>query len=121
MSVRVIDKSAQFIVQNRKQMSVAIDRMSNDILTLAKIRVPFRSGNLQDQGKVEILGQLHHRVRFDEDYAAYQERGMRKDGSHVVRQYTTPGTGKHFLSKAGKDTVLKAVQYIRQAASRVHV
>lgn len=39
-------------------------------------------------------------------YAAYQERGMRADGSHKVRNYTTPGTGAHYLKNAG-DTITK--------------
>ena len=33
-------------------------------------------------------------------YAQYQERGMRRDGSRVVRKYTTPGTGRHFVKNA---------------------
>lgn len=41
-------------------------------------------------------------------YASYQERGMRYDGSHVVRNYTTPGTGKEFAKKS-VDKVLKNV------------
>lgn len=38
-------------------------------------------------------------------YASYQERGMRADGSHVVKHYTTPGTGKDFAKNAVKDTM----------------
>lgn len=33
-------------------------------------------------------------------YASYQERGMRYDGSHKVKHYTTPGTGPWFAKNA---------------------
>ena len=38
-------------------------------------------------------------------YASYQERGSRADGTHVVRHYTTPGTGKDFAKNAVKTTL----------------
>ena len=38
-------------------------------------------------------------------YASYQERGSRADGSHVVKNYTTPGTGKDFAKNAVKKTI----------------
>jgi hypothetical protein len=34
---------------------------------------------------------------FNIVYAAYQHRGMRFDGTHVVRHYTMAGSGKEFL------------------------
>ena len=33
-------------------------------------------------------------------YAAYQWYGMRVDGTHVVENYTTPGTGKMWVEQA---------------------
>ena len=38
-------------------------------------------------------------------YASYQERGSRADGSYVVKNYTTPGTGKDFAKNAVKKTL----------------
>lgn len=32
-------------------------------------------------------------------YAAYQHEGVRRDGSHVVTQYSEPGKQKHFLKE----------------------
>ena len=32
-------------------------------------------------------------------YAAYQHRGMRADGTHVVRQYDAPGKQKNYLQE----------------------
>lgn len=36
-------------------------------------------------------------VIFGTPYAAYQHEGVRYDGSHVVKNYTTAGTGPKFL------------------------
>lgn len=38
-------------------------------------------------------------------YASYQERGERSDGTHKVKNYTTPGTGKDFAKNAVKKTL----------------
>lgn len=38
-------------------------------------------------------------------YASYQERGMRADKTHIVKHYTTPGTGKDFAKNAVKETL----------------
>ena len=121
MGVRIVDKSNQFIMNNRRQMDSALERMATDIMTIAKVKVPLKSGNLQDQMTTRKVGVGHHQVRVDETYAGYQERGMRKDGSRVVRRYTTPGTGKNFLKGAGQQVAPRALQYVKQAASRVNV
>ena len=46
-------------------------------------------------------------------YARYQYYGVREDGTHKVRHYTTPGTGTYWDRKmwsAEKDIVIKQVQ-----------
>ena len=39
---------------------------------------------------------------WDTVYALYQWFGIRKDGTHPVRNYTTPGTGKLWVEEAKK-------------------
>ncbi len=46
-------------------------------------------------------------------YAAYQERGMRADGTHVVKNYTTPGTGKDFAKNAVKETLKQVEKFYK--------
>jgi hypothetical protein len=41
--------------------------------------------------------QVSMQVVLNARYAEYQHRGMRLDGTHVVKNYTTPGSGKNFL------------------------
>lgn len=51
-------------------------------------------------------------ITYQSVYAGYQYYGQRKDGSHVVKKYTTPGTGpywdKRMISAEG-DKVVKTL------------
>ena len=47
-------------------------------------------------------------------YASYQERGSRADGSHVVKNYTTPGTGKDFAKNAVKKTLSDVSKFYKK-------
>ena len=42
-------------------------------------------------------------VGFNSPYAVYQHEGQRKDGSHVVHNYTLAGSGPDFLKKPLSD------------------
>lgn len=119
--VKVVDNLPAFVRNNTQVMSAALSRMANDIKQVSKIRVPFKTGQLQKSGQVRKKGELHMQVVYDEDYAGYQERGRRADGSREVRKYTTPSTGKNFLKNAGKQIAKDFVNFIKQAASRVKV
>ena len=46
-------------------------------------------------------------------YASYQERGSRADGTHVVKNYTTPGTGKDFAKNAVKKTLKEVEKFYK--------
>ena len=58
-------------------------------------------------------------VGFNAPYAAYQHEGRREDGTHVVKQHTTAGTGTKFLERPlidNSDRYLKIVaQSVRKA------
>lgn len=41
-------------------------------------------------------------IKWDQPYASYQERGMRRDGSHKIKHYTTAGTGPWYAKNAVK-------------------
>lgn len=55
--------------------------------------VPMRNGDLRDY---IIEGNY---IIYNQPYARYQYYGMRNDGSHVVQNYTTPGTGTYWDKK----------------------
>ena len=52
-------------------------------------------------------------IEYEVPYALYQYYGMRKDGTHVVMNYTTPGTGPYWderMWSAEQEDVVKEVQ-----------
>lgn len=59
------------------------------------------------------------RVEVDKEYAAYQERGMRADGTRVVRNYSTGGTGRGWFRRAIEGVTRNANNYVDEAAKAV--
>lgn len=115
--VKYVNNFQSFVNSTDNVMEGAIARMSKDTGTIAKIRIPFKGGDLQKSEEQIKVSKLHMKVLFNEEYASYQERGERKDGSRKVRKYSTPGTGKDFLKEAGEKVGRDAVNYFKQAAN----
>lgn len=124
-TVRVDNRMQKFVAANESAMENALEMMRGDIFVLSQFKVPRKNGTLQSSGEQLRIGRLHHRVKYGdrgaEDYAAYQHRGMRKDGSHIVRNYTSSGTQKNYLSDSGKIISTKASTYFKRAATKVRV
>ena len=122
---RVVNNLRRFTGANESAMERALQRMRNDIFVLSQFKVPQKDGTLRGSGNQKKMGRLHHRVSYGEngaeDYAAYQHRGMRRDGTHVVRQYTTAGTQKNYLSESGRLIASKASSYFKREATNVRV
>lgn len=70
--------------------------------------VPMDNGDLRT-----VVTLTSNTITYEMPYAEYQYYGMRKDGSHVVKNYTTPGSGtywdKRMWTAKGQD-VVKQVQ-----------
>lgn len=56
--------------------------------------------NLKDIGRIEKTGDGERTLVWDNVYAGYQWYGARADGTHVVKNYTTGGTGKAWVDEA---------------------
>ena len=70
--------------------------------------VPMDEGNLRT-----IVDIRSDTITYESPYARYQYYGMREDGSHQVRNYTTPGTGPYWdqrMVSAEMQDVVKEVQ-----------
>ena len=56
-------------------------------------------------------------IVYEMPYAKYQYKGMREDGTRVVKNYTTPGTGpywdKRMVSAEMQDVVRETQNYIK--------
>lgn len=119
MSVKVIDRSPQISARMRVNGSIAIKRALDDVKRLSRPKTPYSGGktgyvggHLKDSVLTQVLG-FRGRIVWDKAYAAYQERGKRKDGSHRVRHYTTSGTGAHFAEDVIKDVDKRRKMYLR--------
>lgn len=75
--------------------------------------VPKDEGNLRTIVDIE-----NNSITYEMPYAKYQYYGIRKDGSHVVRNYTTPGTGtywdKRMVSAEMQDVVKEVQDYVNR-------
>ena len=81
---------------SEKAISAAITQMYNDSLQY----IPDDGEhNLRDKGQFIGTG-IEQGIEWDTVYAAYQWYGVWPDGSHVVKEYTTPGTGKMWVEQA---------------------
>src|SRR3990167_10115193 len=95
---------------NRKNdafIDLVTGNMAQDIERAAKLKVPVKTGDLQSSIKHYKTQRGTYRIEANKEYAAYQERGMRRDGSHQVKRYTTPGTGKQWF----KGAINKAISH----------
>ena len=87
---------------------VALGAMGVDILRLSKTQVPVSvgGGQLKSSGKIQKLDKFKYEISYNKEYATYQHRGMRADGSRVVKKYTYPSSKKNFV-KDPADIILK--------------
>lgn len=74
--------------------------------------VPYRPGNVGGHLRDEVT-LTNTSVTYNMEYASYQYYGKRKDGSHKVRHYTTPGTGRRWdrrMWSVEKDKILQDIK-----------
>ena len=73
--------------------------------------VPMDEGNLRT-----IVDIQSNSITYESPYARYQYYGVREDGTHKVRNYTTSGTGpywdKQMVSAEMQDVVKEVQDYI---------
>ena len=105
--VTIKDNSATWLRMQLINLDNATRAMADATVRTSKVTAPLLTGKLRNSSRVVRNAPLNYSALYgggNVPYAAYQERGMRRDGSHVVRHYTTPGTGAHFLRNAGDAT-----------------
>lgn len=73
--------------------------------------VPMDEGNLRTNVDIQADS-----ITYESPYASYQYRGEREDGSHKVKNYTTPGTGTYWdrkmVSAEMQDVVDEVQKYV---------
>lgn len=68
----------------------------------------------QDSGDLRTIVDIQpNSITYEMPYARYQYYGVREDGTHVVHNYTTPGTGTYWdkrMVSAEMQNVVEEVQ-----------
>lgn len=124
MAYQIKDNTNLIVVKGRANIAIFL-RIAADVLTdLSTPNTPMSlgadkhgkkgSGNLRRDIIKTVKGNTAS-VTWQKEYASYQERGRRKDGSRVVKRYTTSGTGAHFAENAAKQLPSKSAEIARRA------
>lgn len=71
----------------------------------------------KDEGNLRTIVDIEdNSITYESPYARYQYYGVREDGTHKVKNYTTPGTGpywdKRMVSAEMQDVVKEVQDYI---------
>lgn len=94
--------------------SFAIRTMMEDTHSLANPITPYEHNNaLRTSVSKQMVTPLKGVMKWNVPYAQYQERGMRADGTRVVRNYTTPGTHAHFVEESVNKVVKRIPNYLK--------
>jgi hypothetical protein len=116
----VIDNTNKVLQDHDKIKDRALAYAAQDIEVIIKTggRTPHRTGAMKASTKGKKIGIGKYQIEVPKAYASYQERGMRYDGSHRIRKYTTPGTSKGWFNSAIQ-TVAKNFPNLIKQATRV--
>lgn len=123
----IIDNTSRVLLKHDKVKDRSLAYAAQDIEVIIKTggRTPHKTGAMKSSTRHRRIssGKYVIEVGLEEGaaplvYAAYQERGMRYDGSHVIRNYTTPGTRKGWFNAAIQTVAKNFPNLIRQAAKR---
>lgn len=115
MSVKVVDNTLALKTKTQQSAALSLRFMTDAIVSTSKPRTPQGDTRFLRQNVLKQVLGLHATVLWAVAYAQYQERGARKDGSHVVKNYSTSGTGAHFAETAVDKVVASAEQYFKEA------
>ena len=108
-SVEFKDYSDAWLAVQQQNLTNAIEAMADAIMKVSKVKTPKLNNKLRESSHINRLNPTSREIVYGGSgvqYAMYQERGMRADGTHVVRNYTTAGTHAHYLEETG-DSIVK--------------
>jgi len=119
MGIRVENRTPQVISTIKNRAVYTLFSFGNDVKKESLPKTPLKYNNLRKSVNVksnQTSTGAKCEITWEQPYAAYQERGMRYDGTHVVRHYTTPGTGPWFAKNAVNSQMRKMQSHLDRAA-----
>lgn len=114
MSKVVVNLNSNYVFDKLDQKVTVANRLILDAIQKeSRKRTPLaETGQLRGQVSKKVITN-HAIITWQVPYASYQERGMRYDGSHVIKHWTTPGTGPDFAKEAVAKVLDRAEDYYR--------
>lgn len=120
---RFTDKRPAFMHRNEALKDMIKGRMAADIEVALKTSagMPVKTGAMKSSTRHFRSPKGGFRVEIDKAYASYQEAGHRADGSHRVKNYTTPGTDSGFFVRAIDSVIKNKRSYVHEAARALNL
>jgi len=100
MKVEIKDFTPQLLALKGAQLNAVLRMAQEEMMAIARPITPLKKGDLRGRISRRITPRSAE-LEWEMEYAAFQEAGG--DGKRVVRKYTTPGTGKGFVSRSSKE------------------
>ena len=106
MSVIVKTDRQKWLGAIHNASDVAAYALAEQMLADSEKFIPLSGGSSQSNGGLRESGKVVQGENgafylvWDTVYALYQWFGVRADGTHVVKNYTTAGTGKQWVETA---------------------
>ena len=112
----IVQHNEEYIRQlTTQRISLANRLIIEDIHRTSLHNTPMLSSQLRRNVTKTVVPETYTgTIIWKVPYASYQERGSRADGSHVVKNYTTPGTGKDFAKNAVKETLSDVSKFYKK-------
>ena len=114
MSVKVTDNTVNFENTVTQKASVFLRMFTDEVVKLAQPATPKDTTRLSQDILKQVLA-LKGKIVWNKKYASVQERGSRRDGSHKIKNYSTPGTGPHFAKNAVNSTMANVGTIMKKA------
>lgn len=123
MGYRFTSNHGPFLRKHGSLKDMIMSNMAMDIEANIKTTAgtPVKTGLMKAQVRHFRNGMGQWRVEADAEYSAYQELGMRRDGSHRVRHYSTPGTSSGWFKRAINAVLRNKNSYIQEAKTALNL
>ena len=106
MPVKIEHRENNIVTALKFKVAIANRLIIEDVHRTSLSKTPMKNSYLRrDVTKTVVPETYTGTIIWKVPYASYQERGMRADKTHIVKHYTTPGTGKDFAKNAVKETL----------------
>ena len=114
MPVKIEHRENNIITALKFKVAIANRLIIEDVHRTSLHNTPMLSSQLRRNVTKTVVPETYTgTIIWKVPYASYQERGSRADGSYVVKNYTTPGTGKDFAKNAVKKTLKEVEKFYK--------